>query len=282
MRSQTTARRNGSQLPRGEQPLEAAAGARRAIPRDARSGYHGARRRTGSVAGSDQAARRGRPSRGRCQMAAKFGAREVARLESVYASARDRELSARARARRSRRGPASAASTSDAGRRFLAVELGREVGPDGHIVGVDESPEMLEAARARIAREGLADRVEVRARRRDPARPSRPRPSTSSPRFRSTSTSATSAGALGGSRAGAPARRPPGGRRHRLGLLRVAHLRPRPASPGDGSARPRTSSSRIFRRACRGSSPAPVSISRTPRRSRCSSSPAGRTPSAAG
>ena len=46
---------------------------------------------------------------------------------------------------------------------FLACELGREVGPDGRIVGLDESPEMLEAARARIAREGLADRVEVQA-----------------------------------------------------------------------------------------------------------------------
>ena len=42
------------------------------------------------------------------------------------------------------------------------MELGREVGPGGHIVGIDESPEMLEAARARIARERLSDRVEVR------------------------------------------------------------------------------------------------------------------------
>jgi SAM-dependent methyltransferase len=45
---------------------------------------------------------------------------------------------------------------------FLASELGHEVGPSGRIVGIDESPEMLEAARARVAREGLADRVEVR------------------------------------------------------------------------------------------------------------------------
>jgi len=94
-------------------------------------------------------------------MPAKFGAREVARLESVYASPAIATQRARTRAGLGAR-PGERGLDVGCGPAFLAVELGHEVGPRGQIVGVDESPEMLEAARTRIAREGLSGRVEVR------------------------------------------------------------------------------------------------------------------------
>jgi SAM-dependent methyltransferase len=93
-------------------------------------------------------------------MAAKFGAREVARLETVYASPAIAAQRARTRAALGAR-PGERGLDVGCGPAFLACELGHEVGPGGRIVGLDESPEMLEAARARIAREGLANRVEV-------------------------------------------------------------------------------------------------------------------------
>ena len=43
----------------------------------------------------------------------------------------------------------------------VAIELAQAV-PDRTVVGVDQSPEMLAAGRARVARAGLADRVELR------------------------------------------------------------------------------------------------------------------------
>jgi len=93
-------------------------------------------------------------------MTARFGAREVTRLEAVYASLAISTQRARTRAALSAR-PGERGLDVGCGPALLACELGREVGPDGHIVGIDESPEMLKAARARIAREGLAGRVEV-------------------------------------------------------------------------------------------------------------------------
>ena len=93
-------------------------------------------------------------------MAAKFGAREVARLEVVYASPAISDQRARMRAVLGAR-PGDRGLDIGCGPGFLACELGRDVGADGRIVGIDESPEMVEAARARIAREGLGDRVEV-------------------------------------------------------------------------------------------------------------------------
>jgi len=93
-------------------------------------------------------------------MATKFGAREVARLEAVYASAAIAFQRSRTRVALGAR-PGERGLDVGCGPAFLACELGREVGPSGRIVGLDESPEMLEAARARIAREGLGDRVEV-------------------------------------------------------------------------------------------------------------------------
>jgi arsenite methyltransferase len=95
-------------------------------------------------------------------MAARFGARDVARLETVYASPAIAAQRARTREALGAR-PGERGLDVGCGPAFLACELGREIGPEGRIVGLDESPEMLDAARARIAREGLADRVEVRA-----------------------------------------------------------------------------------------------------------------------
>ena len=86
-------------------------------------------------------------------MAARFGAREVARLEIVYASPSISAQRARTRAVLDAR-PGERGLDVGCGPAFLACELGRDVGPTGRIVGIDESPEMLEAARARIARDG--------------------------------------------------------------------------------------------------------------------------------
>jgi SAM-dependent methyltransferase len=94
-------------------------------------------------------------------MAARFGAREAARLETVYASPAIVAQRARTRAVLGAR-PGERGLDVGCGPAFLACELGHEVSPSGRITGLDESPEMLEAARARIAREGLDGRVDVR------------------------------------------------------------------------------------------------------------------------
>jgi arsenite methyltransferase len=93
-------------------------------------------------------------------MATRFGAREAARLETVYASPAIAAQRARTRAGLDPR-PGERGLDVGCGPGFLACELGRDVGPDGRIVGLDESPEMLAAARARIEREGLGGRVDV-------------------------------------------------------------------------------------------------------------------------
>ena len=89
-------------------------------------------------------------------------------------------------------------------------------------------------------------------------------------------------GRAGGGGPRPPSRRPPRGRRHRLGLVRLAHGRPRSAPPRDGRSASRTSPSRTCRRACRGSSPARASGWATSRRFPSSSSTGARHPSAAG
>lgn len=43
---------------------------------------------------------------------------------------------------------------------LLACEMAREVGPDGRVIGIDRSPEMVSAARQRAAREQLDGRTE--------------------------------------------------------------------------------------------------------------------------
>jgi len=43
---------------------------------------------------------------------------------------------------------------------FLACEMAREIGSEGHIICIDNSPAMIAAARARAEREGLAQRMQ--------------------------------------------------------------------------------------------------------------------------
>ncbi|MBV8065047.1 MAG: class I SAM-dependent methyltransferase [Actinobacteria bacterium] len=59
--------------------------------------------------------------------------------------------------------PASATHVLDVatGTAAVAIELARAV-PGRIVVGIDQSPEMLGAGRARVARAGLADRIELR------------------------------------------------------------------------------------------------------------------------
>jgi len=89
----------------------------------------------------------------------KFDAANVDRMERMYASAPMAEQRARTRA-------ALALSPGDHGLEigcgigFLACEMAREVGATGHIVGLDNSPDMIAAAQKRAEREGLSDRLE--------------------------------------------------------------------------------------------------------------------------
>jgi demethylmenaquinone methyltransferase/2-methoxy-6-polyprenyl-1,4-benzoquinol methylase len=59
--------------------------------------------------------------------------------------------------------PASATRVVDvaSGTAAVAIQLARAM-PERTVVGIDQSPEMLAAGRARIARAGLGDRVELR------------------------------------------------------------------------------------------------------------------------
>src|SRR5262249_1975171 len=93
-------------------------------------------------------------------MPVRFDAQAAARLERIYASPEIVEQRARTRAALRVR-PGERGLDIGCGPGFLSCELAREVGPTGRVASIDASPEMLEAARARAAREGLADRIEV-------------------------------------------------------------------------------------------------------------------------
>jgi arsenite methyltransferase len=88
----------------------------------------------------------------------RFGPDDVARLEQAYAAPEIVEQRARTRAAIGAR-PGERGLDVGCGPGLLACELAREVGPAGRIVGVDASPDMVEAARARAAREQLAERL---------------------------------------------------------------------------------------------------------------------------
>lgn len=90
----------------------------------------------------------------------RFDARAAARLERIYAAPEIVEQRARTRAALGAR-PGERGLDIGCGPGFLACELAREVGPTGWITAIDSSPDMLAAARARAAREGLAERIEV-------------------------------------------------------------------------------------------------------------------------
>jgi arsenite methyltransferase len=93
-------------------------------------------------------------------MPARFDAQAVARLERAYAAPEIGEQRARTREALAAR-PGESGLDVGCGPGYLACELAREVGGAGRVVGTDASPEMIEAARARIAREGLAGRVRL-------------------------------------------------------------------------------------------------------------------------
>ncbi len=89
----------------------------------------------------------------------KFDAANVDRMERMYASAPIAEQRARTRAALALR-PGEHGLEIGCGTGFLACEMAREVGATGHVVGLDNSPDLIAAAQERAERESLADRLE--------------------------------------------------------------------------------------------------------------------------
>ena len=90
-----------------------------------------------------------------------FDAKKIASLDRAYSSPQIVEQRVQLRA----------AIGAQAGERGLDVgcgaghmvcELAAEVGPTGHITGIDASPDAVAACVARAAREGLAQRIDIR------------------------------------------------------------------------------------------------------------------------
>ena len=81
------------------------------------------------------------------------------RIEAIYRSpdvAAQRRATLRALALQ----PGERVLDIGSGPGFLAAEMADVVGPNGKVVGLDNSPSMLALAQARCARDGFADRVE--------------------------------------------------------------------------------------------------------------------------
>lgn len=89
----------------------------------------------------------------------KFDAANVARMERMYASAPIAEQRARTRAALALI-PGEHGLEVGCGIGFLACEMAHEVGAAGRVVALDNSPDMVAAARIRAEREGLAGRLE--------------------------------------------------------------------------------------------------------------------------
>lgn len=90
-----------------------------------------------------------------------FDAAGAARLDRAYATPQIVEQRKRLRAVVAAR-PGEVGLDVGCGPGYLACELAREVMPGGRIVAIDHSDDMLELARARVDREMLGSRVEVR------------------------------------------------------------------------------------------------------------------------
>jgi arsenite methyltransferase len=89
----------------------------------------------------------------------KFDVANVARMERMYASAPIAEQRAKTRAALAL-SPGEHGLEVGCGIGFLACEMAGEVGSAGHIVGLDNSPDMIAAAQDRAQREGLSARLE--------------------------------------------------------------------------------------------------------------------------
>ena len=91
----------------------------------------------------------------------KFDAAMVARLERLYASPQAIAQRTRFRELLAAR-PGEIGLDVGCGLGHLACELALEVAPDGQIIGIDTSHEMVNAAKTRVEREGLDHCVEAR------------------------------------------------------------------------------------------------------------------------
>jgi SAM-dependent methyltransferase len=91
-------------------------------------------------------------------MTPRFDAQAAARLEKTYAAPEIAAQRARTRAALAAR-PGERGLDVGCGPGLLAAEVAREVGPAGRVAAVDASADMIAAAGARVAREGLGDRV---------------------------------------------------------------------------------------------------------------------------
>ena len=91
----------------------------------------------------------------------RFDADGAARLDRAYASRQIVEQRRRLRAAVTAR-PGETGLDVGCGPGYLACELAREVTPEGRIVAIDHSDDMLGLAKARVGRASLGSSVEVR------------------------------------------------------------------------------------------------------------------------
>jgi arsenite methyltransferase len=89
-----------------------------------------------------------------------FEAADVARLDRAYSTPQIVDQRRRFRAAVAAR-PGEAGLDVGCGAGHLACELAKEVGPGGGIVAIDKSCESVDASKARVAKEELADTVVV-------------------------------------------------------------------------------------------------------------------------
>lgn len=90
-----------------------------------------------------------------------FDAGMVTRLDQLYSSPQIIEQRRRFRAAVAAR-PSEVGLDVGCGVGHLTCELAKEVAPGGRVIAIDTSREMVDASRARVAREELGDCVEVR------------------------------------------------------------------------------------------------------------------------
>src|SRR3954454_2545100 len=91
----------------------------------------------------------------------KFDGAGVARLERMYSTPAVVEQRARTRSALAIR-PGEHGLDIGCGPGFLLCEMAREVGPQGRLVALDVSADMVEAARQRGGREDVAGRIDLR------------------------------------------------------------------------------------------------------------------------